>query len=614
LPLGAVRPRGWLLAQLRRDLERGFAGRLDQLTPHASRDLFRDRIASSDSHLAWWDAETRGNWLWGYVMLASLAGLPDHLARCRELVEDLLATQDDDGYIGIYSPSERYRHAAGENGELWAQSRALLVLIAWYEATGESRVLHAIGRAVDRTMSEYSGEVPYFTLGARLGRDQVTGLTHGLCYLDVLEWLRAHTGDDRYVEFGVRLYRAFSSMPRPFPNDDLALPNLLDPHHRFTGHAVHTAEHLRALLWVHSVAPAYVSADVVATAVDRLRLHRLPSGALLGDENIHGTPHPEAAYEFCTSAELSLSLCSALGTLGDASFGDWLEVLAYNAVPGARLSDGSAIAYLSADTRLRATADRPDAHSAGAPGRRFKYSPTHDDVACCCNPNAARFLPQLVSRMWLRLPDEAGFAAAVYGPCELRSLVNGTRVTIVERTGYPFEDAIELLVQPERPLEFTLLLRRPGWAGAVACTAAGEEAAAEAGWWRVRRRWQAGDRVHIRFDWQVRTEPYSNGEAAVLRGPLMYALPLAHGLRRIRDYPLPGFHDYDVEPSDIAAGYRIPVLDPRLPDLGLSPAWQDADPEQPWDLAPLVLRGEGCTLQPMGCTVLRRAALPLRRV
>src|SRR5512143_2946980 len=97
LPLGAVRPRGWLLAQLRRDLEHGFASQLDALTPHAARDPFRERMGSSDDFRAWWDAETRGNWLWGYVMMASLAGLPAHEERVHALVRDLLATRDPDG-------------------------------------------------------------------------------------------------------------------------------------------------------------------------------------------------------------------------------------------------------------------------------------------------------------------------------------------------------------------------------------------------------------------------------------------------------------------------------------------------------------------------------------
>src|SRR5512146_1267510 len=100
LPLGAVTPHGWLLEQLRRDLETGFASRLDALAPHAHNDLFAHRMGSSDDYLAWWDAETRGNWLWGYVMMAQLAGLPEHEDRAAALMRDLLATRDADGYIG----------------------------------------------------------------------------------------------------------------------------------------------------------------------------------------------------------------------------------------------------------------------------------------------------------------------------------------------------------------------------------------------------------------------------------------------------------------------------------------------------------------------------------
>ena len=462
LPLGAVRPRGWLRAQLLRDLDHGFAGQLDALTPHARHDLFRDRIVSSEDYLAWWDAETRGNWLWGYVMMAHLADAPAHRARAAALVRQLLATRDDDGYLGIYGPQGRFRHAPGENGELWAQSRALLALVALHELTGEAAIESAVRGAVDLTLACYPEGTPYFQRGARLGRDIITGLTHGLCYLDVLEWLYDRTRDRRYAEAGIRLYREFSAMPLPFPNDDLALSRLADPAPLLHGHAVHTAEHLRALLWVHAIAPGAVTADIVARALDRIRLYRLPSGALLGDECIHGCPLPEAAYEFCTSTELAFSLSSAVQKLGLAELGDWLETLAYNAVQGARLPDGSAIAYLSADTRLRATADRRDAHSPGAPGRRFKYSPTHDDVACCCNPNAVRVLPQFVARMWQRLDaSEEGVAAVAYGPSELRTRIAGVEVRLVEETGYPFEDAVEVAIEPERPVEFTLLLRRP---------------------------------------------------------------------------------------------------------------------------------------------------------
>jgi len=247
LPLGAIKPIGWIKAQLLRDLDHGFAGCLDQLSPHAAHDLFTHRIASSEQQVAWWDAETRGNWLWGYVLMAHLADHPAHIQRARELLADLKRTQDTDGYLGIYSIESRYDHGDGENGELWAQSRALLALLACYEFSGDGAYLEAVIRAVDLTLRHYPLDRSYFRSNSTTARDALTGLTHGLCYTDVLEWLYMITRNERYRAFGVRLYREFSAMPRPFPNDDLALPNLLENKANFSGHAVHTAEHLRAL-------------------------------------------------------------------------------------------------------------------------------------------------------------------------------------------------------------------------------------------------------------------------------------------------------------------------------------------------------------------------------
>ena len=610
LPLGAVLPRGWMLEQMRRDLEGGFAGCLDRLTPRAAHDLFGDRLPTSEDPRAWWDAETRGNWLWGYVAMAHLADVPEHRTRVAELLEGLLATQDDDGYIGVYAPGDRYRHAPGENGELWAQSRALLPLIAQYEATGEARLLAAVRRVVALTLRRYDAGHPAFARGTRTARDALTGLTHGLCYLDVLEWLHERTREPAYAAAGVRFFGEFSRMA-PFPNDDLALPSLADPKGLLHGHAVHTAEHLRALLWAAALAPDRVPPVHVETALRRLERHRLPSGALQGDEAIHGLPLPEAAYEYCTTAELAFSLGSALQKLGRSAHGDWLETLAFNAAQGARLPDGRALAYLSADTRLLATAERADSYSLESAGRRYKYSPTHDDVACCCNPNAVRLLPQLVSRMWMGLAGEEGVTAAAYGPCELRTRVASVALTVTEETEYPFSDAIELTVSPERPAEFTLELRKPAWAGTMHVEAPGAADVA-GGWYRIRRVWKPGDRVRVAFDWRARAEPYGNGEVAVLRGPLQFAVPVEHRMEATRRYEVAGFADYDVTPADVGAGYRIPVLDARAPDLGLQLERRPADADRPWDGAPLALRHADATLVPLGCTVLRRAAFPLR--
>jgi len=66
----------------------------------------------------------------GYAMLAHSATPQSLRARPMAWSRDLRATQDSDGYIGIHAAAARFRAGEVENGELWAQSRALFVLLA----------------------------------------------------------------------------------------------------------------------------------------------------------------------------------------------------------------------------------------------------------------------------------------------------------------------------------------------------------------------------------------------------------------------------------------------------------------------------------------------------
>lgn len=608
LSLGQVRPEGWLRAQMRRDLRQGFAGRLDALSGHVARDLFANRLGNGDTGAAWWDAESRGNWLWGYTMLAHLAREPEHRARSSALISQLAATQDPDGYLGIYTPAVRYRHGETENAELWAQSRALLALLAHHELTGDKFHLVAAQAAAALTMRQYDLDRPHF--GRLPTQSDMTGLTHGLCYADALQWLHELTGDPCYVQFADRLLADFNRWTPPFPNDDLADANLADPRRALRGHAVHTIEHLRALAFV-----AGSRSPALASAWRKLSLSTTPSGALIGDESLHGLPGPGAAYEYCTLVEGAFSLARLAQVTGDAAFGDALETLVFNAAQGAREADGRALAYLCTDTRLDALATRPDSYSrlSGRHGR-FKLSPTHDDVACCCNPNALRLLPHYVAAMWWARTDARGLVAMAYGPCELHTMLDEVPVTILERTGYPFEDRVHFTVQVARPVRFGIRLRRPGWANGVRVR--GAEAAEHEGFLEIERHWHGSHEFSLELDLPIRAQRYPGGELAVLRGPLQFVQPIRHRRRVIGDHRQDGFHDMELAPADAMAAAWLPVLDTTRPDLGLAPVWHDRrDADDPWQDPGLSLRSvepgpagsRGLEWVPMGCAPLRRA-------
>jgi DUF1680 family protein len=587
---------------MRRDLAAGFAGCLDALSPHVARDLFRERLDDATGPAGWWDAESRGNWLWGYTMLGSLSGLEEHRARADVLVRELRATQDPDGYIGIHSAAARYPAGDAENGELWAQSRAILVLLAHYELTGDAASLDAARRATDLTLTKYGPGRPHF--GRRSTQSDRTGQTHGLCFADALEALHEATGDDCYRDFARWMLEDFDRWPVPFPNDDLAAANLADPARPLHGHAVHTVEHLRAIAF--GDAP---DASRLQAALRKLRASATKSGAVIGDESLHGLPGPGAGYEYCTLTELTFSLARLAQHLADPRLADWLERLVFNAAQGSRAADGRALAYLSSDTRLDALASRPDSYSllSGRHGR-FKLSPTHDDVACCCNPNATRLLPHYVGAMWMRCMDEPALAAFAYGPSELRTVVDGQEVVIQQDTAYPFEDQVRLTVTVAAPVRLRVLLRRPGWA--VAARVEGAAYRERDGWIIIDGTWHGSAAFVLHLDPPVVAEHYPGGEVAVLRGPLQFVQPMPHRSRILRACPREPWYDAELLPADaedVAA--RLPVLECSRPDLGLAVA-RDAgsDPDNPWGDPPLRLVGGDFVLVPIGAAPLRRAA------
>ena len=634
LPLGHVKPNGWILEQLNRDLEEGFAGQLDKLTAHASTDLFKNRIVANTEHMQWWDSETRGNWLIGYSQMAYLANNAAHKQHVDTLLEQLKATQDADGYIGIYTKDSRYNHPPGENGELWGQSRALLTLLSYYELTGDTSYLEAVERAVRLTMQNYGPQHPYFNVEGTEEGASIGGLLHGLNYVDVMEWLYSLTGNQEYRDFGVWLYDDFCSVPGHFTHDDIKLEHLLNPDIPFSAHAAHTAEHLRVLFWAYSMTGRDEMKAGVESSLSKLVRYIVPSGALIGDESIHGLPSPDMGYEYCTMFELMNSLFSAGQKFGNVDFGDWIENIAFNAAQGARYPNGEAICYLSTENRFQALDSAPDSYSnhaykfdptlknlwSSSPehdwqrGGRFKFSPTHEDVAVCCNPNAVRLMPHYVSKMWMRSINGDGLVAFTYGPSILNTKIKGVNVNVEEITDYPFSEAVTLKIMPEREVEFLLYLRNPQWSIHSKISVKNGQVTEEDGFFIINKRWQAGDEVTISFTAKTSAVLNTNGEYSVRRGPLQYVMPIQHIEQKIKAYPLPNFSDYTLVPQDINQAYRSIVLEATKDEVGFEFCIDsEADINRPWDNPPVYLEFESQRLVPLGCSILRRSTFPVRK-
>jgi hypothetical protein len=568
-PFGAIRPSGWLEDQMRRDM-RGFVGNLDRLVPgligdpiygegrirpgEASKELgnLKSGDAEGDAQYQWWNSETQSNWWDGYLRHAFLLSDAEAIEATHRHVDRILATQDADGYIGIYSEELRYRFGS-ENGELWAKATLLRALLAYQERTGRVDVMEAVRRAVDDVMRRYpmGGSHPFAT-----GTDFNGGVSHGLSFTDVLDRLHLHTGDSRYLSYATFLYLDYAAHWQS--ECDGQLRNILDPAYRLRSHGVHTYAQLRSLIVAASSPEGEALMPALETYLGRIRRATTISGGAIGDEWIHERD-PDAThtgYEFCSLQELLDSYGRWMRYSGEAWTGDAIENTYFNAAWGARHPHHSGIAYLKTDNSFEMAGSRNGDAEPGRHQTRYKYSPAHQDVAVCCNPNAGRIAPYFLQHAWFREGDRT-LVAALHMPLALETEVDGTSVRIENRSRYPFEHRLLYRIGTAEPVRFTLKVRVPEWADEVRCGGSWHR---EGGFLLIERTFRPDEELEIGFETRARCRTDSVGDRYVTHGPLLYALPIEARETQGRRYA-DGFGDWMYHPVE-----RIPYGVPPDPD------------------------------------------------
>lgn len=560
LMFGEVKPGGWIREQMDHDLA-GFTGHLDELVPDliVKDDIYgRNRLTKRDKkkdvgniregeaawevQYLWWNSETQSNWRDGYIRQAILTDNTEHLQKVSEYVTSILSTQDSDGYLGIYNKNLRY-HFTGENGELWAKATLLRGLLACCESgTGDrNTILEAIERAVRDVMVNYpAGKSDPFRVDQPSG-----GICHGLVFTDVLDRLHQLTGKQDYLDYAAFLYKNYSQ--NKLSEEDICLPNILNPKYKLKGHGVHTYEHLRSL-----TTALYATRDPELRRALGIYLGRIdsvttPSGGPVGDEWISGrkADATTTGYEYCSIHELLDSYALLMQKTGKPLFGDKIERLFFNAAQGARHPEESSVAYLKSDNSYAMAGPLNDTVPVKTQ-TRFKYSPVHQDVAVCCIPNAGRIAPYYVRSMWMR--DHEGLVATLYGPSTLRTEVHGQPVTIVEETTYPYNYSIRFKLILSSPSKFTIKFRKPSWTQGFTVN---EEYREKNNFILIRKTWKNGDEIILQWIPGLTVNQDLKKEYYYTYGPLVLAHPVEGTTLTTKEFPLPGFRDLHVKPVDL---------------------------------------------------------------
>jgi hypothetical protein len=264
LPPGAVEPAGWLRdwAEAARD---GITGHLDEY--HA---VFGDawkgtqvKAPNAAGDGTGWPLEQCSYWLDGLVRLGYVLHDELLLRKAKARLDPIVDGVNQGGPSFIYWISNS---PTGFNS--WAHSHMGRALVAYYEATGEKRILDALDKA-------------YRSYPVPMGNLELTDVNvSGLCNLDALLETYSFTGDKRLLE------RATSAVQRPEVQASIQdwLQGKFNP-----CHAVCAYELIRlpALLYPWTGEPRYLEATRHAFQWFEHQ-HLLPYGVTSGEEFLSG--------------------------------------------------------------------------------------------------------------------------------------------------------------------------------------------------------------------------------------------------------------------------------------------------------------------------------------
>jgi hypothetical protein len=507
LPVGAVKPEGWLKDQLNAQAN-GLTGHLDEFWPSLVGSGWKG--ASGES----WE---RGPYyLDGLVPLAYVLDDPRLKEKVKPWIEGILASGKPDGWFG-----------PAKNKDRWPLAVALKVLMQYHEATGDPRALEVIKN--------------YFAWLRKARPDWPTQEWRGVRAMEnvvAAYWLYRRTGDPAVLEVARSIHDHsydWSGYFTDFPFNEAAITAkgypFNDREKAMLAHVVNVAMAIKHPgVWYQQSGDARDREAVFKGLANLDQHHGQAGGRFSGDEHLSGL-RPTQGTEFCGVVETMFSLENLVEVLGDVSLADRLETLAYNAQPGTCTPDYWAHQYDQQANQVLCSVAKRRWSSNSDTANLYGLEPHFG----CCTANMHQGWPKFVAHLWMATHDQ-GLAAVAYGPSTVKAKVaDGVEVSIREETLYPFRDAIEFTVSAPQAVEFPLHLRIPAWSEGAKAEVGGKTLSVKPGSFLVvKRLWQPGDKLSLTLPAKVRAETRFNDAVAIYRGPLLFSLKIAERMDEVK--------------------------------------------------------------------------------
>ena len=457
-----------------------------------------------------WSTEFIGKWMLGAIEMYRYNSDPALLEKISKGIHDLVATQQEDGFIGSYAPEARLTH-----WDIWGRKYTALALISYYRLTGEKSVLEAAAKSIDCLIKD---------LNERNVDIASTGNYFGMASCSVLEpvvYLYKETLCQKYLDFALSIVgsierdgssqlitKALNDVPvsqrSAFPKRWWSSSNGMKAYEMMSCY-----EGLVELASVTGNQEYITAAEKTVESIVQDEINIAGSGAAfecwyMGRER--QTIPTYHTMETCVTFTWMQFCARLLEKTGKSFYADQFERTMYNALMAAMKDDGSEISKYSP-----------------LEGHRSRGEDQCGLCINCCNANGPRGYA-LIPKTAMTFKDNS-LSVNLYLPMEASFASGRNSVGVKVETGYPVDGKVRLSLDARKMSEFSLALRVPSWSeGKFAVTVNGEaqDCVPDNGYVKICRKWKGGDVVEI--DMEIKTKVVElNNMQAVVRGPLVFA-------------------------------------------------------------------------------------------
>lgn len=524
LPLGAIRPQGWLNDQM-------------QLMSNLQRRI--GALSGFVKDGEWSGGESLPRYVRGLILLSS--ALDDKMLKEKiaSFISPIFASANEGGDFGP-------KNTLSQTPKI----EAVKALLTYYEATGNERVLPFLKKFFKNQFNTHTVSAMWFDSRARL-LEEIEAIDAVYKETD-LEWL--HDLGEILRDASCDWFKIASRFPYKKPYNRYISQTAL----KHVQKVVLNGESVEKAAKRHKpFTPEYADKEwkkrahqraVTTSGVNIAKAIKYPVtyGRFIGDKDLslislkmiaalekhYGTPigafscSPRlasnkgvCAVDVESAVEMMESLVEVIRETRDYHAVDLLEKIAFNLVPGACFEDCSAVQDTVFVNQVEASASRKLPYS-DAVGSFFTKKASRGAIA------ALSAYPIYMQAACMTCDNELNFLT--YTPCTMDIAVGGAILTIAERTGYPFRNTVVFKVeQATVDTEVKINFRVPGGT-MMQLISGGQVVASGTKEISVKCILKTGSTFMLKMNIPLAVEENSDGSESLYKGNLLMSLKLPY--------------------------------------------------------------------------------------